>query len=80
MVKPEQIGRGTRLRFKNDVNVYYVRNVSNMDGIWYVFVTKGDDTSRTYRKLIKNIIQINGKTTLNEGISLISAILGKSKL
>lgn len=77
MIKPEQIGKGTRLRFKNDGSVYYAKNVSNMDGTWYVFVIKGDDTSRTYRKAIKNIVQINGKTSLNEGISLISAILGK---
>lgn len=77
MIKPEQIGRGTRLRFKNDENVYYAKNVSNMNGIWYVFVVKGDDISRTYRKSIKNISQIDGKTHFSEGISLISVILGK---
>lgn len=77
MVKPEEIGKGTRLRFNNDANLYHARNVKQMDGVWYVFVIKGDDDSRTYRKTVKSIRQINGKTILNESISFISAILGK---
>ncbi len=77
MVRPEEIGRGTRLRFVNDANLYYAKNVKQMDGVWYVFIIKGDDDSRTYRKTVKSIRQINGKTILNESISFISAILGK---
>ena len=77
MVKPEEIGKGTRLRFVNDANLYYAKNVKEIDRVWYVFVIKGDDDSRTYRKTIKSIRQINGKTVLNESISFISAILGK---
>ena len=77
MVKPEEIGKGTRLRFNNDANLYHARNVKQMDGAWYVFVIKGDDDSRTYRKALKSIRQVNGKTTINESISFISAILGK---
>lgn len=77
MVRPEEIGKGTRLRFVNDASLYYARNVKQMDGVWYVFVTKGEDTSRIYRKPVRSIRQINGRTVLNESISFISAILGK---
>lgn len=77
MVKPEQIGRGTRLRFNNDAALYYANNVRQENGIWVVYVYKGEDTSRVYRKIIKNVRQLNGKTVLNEGISLISAIIGR---
>lgn len=77
MVKPEEIGKGTRLRFINDTNLYYAKNVKQMNGVWYVFVIKGEDDSRIYRKSIKSVRQLNGKTILNESISFISAILGK---
>ena len=77
MIKPEQIGKGTRLRFVNDAALYYAKNVSQENGAWFVYVIKGDDDSRTFKKAIRNIRQLNGKTILNEGISLISVILSK---
>ena len=77
MVKPEQIGKGTRLRFVNDAALYYAKNVKQENGTWFVYVIKGEDDSRTFKKSLKTIRQVNGKATLNENISLISAIIGK---
>lgn len=59
MVKPEDIGKGNRLRFKNDKALYYSKNVDSSKK--YVYVNKGDDTSRDYKKAISDIIQIDNK-------------------
>jgi len=59
MVKPEDIGKGNRLRFRNDKAVYYSKNVDSSKK--YVYVNKGEDTSRDYKKAISDIIQIDNK-------------------
>ncbi len=57
-VKPEDIGKGTRLLFKDDKTTYYAKNVAADKK--HVFVTKDND-DRVYKKSIAKIIQINNK-------------------
>jgi hypothetical protein len=57
--KPEDIGKGTRLIFKDDKTTYYA-NGSKTGDKKYVFVTKGNDDT-VYRKAISKIIQIDNK-------------------
>jgi hypothetical protein len=56
--KPEDIGKGTRLFFKDDKTTYYAKNVASDKK--NVFVTKDND-DRVYKKSIAKIIQINNK-------------------
>jgi hypothetical protein len=56
--KPEDIGKGTRLFFKDDKTTYYAKNVAGDKKS--VFVTKDND-DRVYKKSIAKIIQINNK-------------------
>ena len=56
--KPEDIGKGTRLLFKDDKTTYYAKNVAGDKKM--VFVTKDND-DRVYKKSIAKIIQINNK-------------------
>jgi hypothetical protein len=56
--KPEDIGKGTRLFFKDDKTTYYAKNVAADKK--NVFVTKDND-DRVYKKSIAKIIQINNK-------------------
>jgi hypothetical protein len=56
--KPEDIGKGTRLFFKDDKNTYYAKNIAADKK--HVFVTKGND-DEVYKKSIAKIIQINNK-------------------
>jgi hypothetical protein len=58
-VKPEQIGKGLQLKFKDDINTYYAKNVAN--DYKHVYVVKGSDKSRTFKKPLKNIVKINGR-------------------
>jgi hypothetical protein len=58
-VKPEDIGKGNRLIFKDDKTVYY-SNGSKTGDKKYVFVTKDND-DRIYRKAISKVIQIDNK-------------------
>jgi hypothetical protein len=57
-VKPEDIGKSTRLIFKDDKTTYYAKNVAADKK--HVFVTKDND-DRVYKKSIAKIIQINNK-------------------
>lgn len=56
--KPEDIGKGTRLFFKDDKTTYYAKNVASDKK--NVFVTKDND-DRVYKKSIAKIVQINNK-------------------
>jgi hypothetical protein len=56
--KPEDIGKGTRLFFKDDKTTYYAKNVASDKK--NVFVTKDNDDT-VYKKSIAKIIQINNK-------------------
>jgi hypothetical protein len=56
--KPEDIGKGTRLFFKDDKTTYYAKNVAADKK--NVFVTRDND-DRVYKKSIAKIIQINNK-------------------
>jgi hypothetical protein len=56
--KPEDIGTGTRLFFKDDKTTYYAKNVAADKK--NVFVTRDND-DRVYKKSIAKIIQINNK-------------------
>jgi len=56
--KPEDIGKGTRLFFKDDKTTYYAKNVAADKK--NVFVTRDND-DRIYKKSIAKIIQINNK-------------------
>jgi hypothetical protein len=57
-VKPEDIGKGTRLLFKDDKTTYYAKNVAGDKKM--VFVTKDNDDT-VYKKSIAKIVQINNK-------------------
>jgi hypothetical protein len=56
--KPEDIGKGTRLLFKDDKTTYYAKNVAGDKKM--VFVTKDNDDT-VYKKSIAKIVQINNK-------------------
>ena len=56
--KPEDIGKGTRLFFKDDKTTYYAKNVASDKK--NVFVTK-DGSDDVFKKSIAKIIQINNK-------------------
>ena len=56
--KPEDIGKGTRLFFKDDKTTYYAKNVAGDKKS--VFVTKDNDDT-VYKKSITKIVQINNK-------------------
>lgn len=56
--KPEDIGKGTRLFFKDDKTTYYAKNVAGDKKM--VFVTKDNDDT-VYKKSIAKIVQINNK-------------------
>ena len=56
--KPEDIGKGTRLFFKDDKTTYYAKNVASDKK--NVFVTKDNDDT-VYKKSIAKIVQINNK-------------------
>jgi len=55
----DKLGKGTRLKVKNDPSTYYNINVDSSKK--FVFVYKGEDTSRIYRKSIANIVQIGNE-------------------
>jgi hypothetical protein len=57
-IKPDDIGKGTRLFFKDDKITYYAKNVAADKK--NVFVTKDND-NRVYKKSISKIIQIDNK-------------------
>jgi len=56
--KPEDIGKGTRLFFKDDKTTYYAKNVASDKK--NVFVTK-DGSDDVFKKSIAKIVQINNK-------------------
>jgi hypothetical protein len=58
-IKPEDIGKGNRLIFKDD-NITYYSNGSKTGDKKYVFVTKNND-NRIYKKAISKIVQIDNK-------------------
>lgn len=58
IIQKYNIGRGSRVKFKNDKNVYYVERVAE-DGTT-VFV-KHEPTDRIYRKQISRLEQANGR-------------------
>jgi hypothetical protein len=62
MFRPEDIGKGNRLYFKDDMTTYYSKNKDASNK--FVFVTK-DGTDQIFKKSISNIIQVDNKK-LNE--------------
>jgi hypothetical protein len=63
IIQKYNLGKGSRVRFKNDEKVYYVERVAE-DGIT-VFV-KHEPTNRIFRKQIFKLAQVDGKAVANE--------------
>lgn len=63
IIQKYNLGKGSLVRFKNDVKPYYVERIAE-DGIT-VFV-KHEPTNRVFRKQIFNIVKVNGRAVGNE--------------
>lgn len=75
IIKQYRLGPDSRIKFKNDPQQYWVKNISLDRKNVFVHTGKQSDT---YRKLIKNIIQVDNKK-LTEGESLKNLVIKKIK-
>ena len=63
IIQKYNLGKGSRVRFKDDVKVYYVQRVAE-DGIT-VFVLH-EPTGKIFRKQIFKLTQVDGRAVSNE--------------
>lgn len=74
MIKPEDIGKGNRLKFERDLATYYSRNVDSSKK--FVYVTKGNTDSPILKKAISKIVKIDNRVVKEDIVLRMQKLAG----